>query len=316
MEQKRVRNLLFVLLLCIFIAFFSGCLGNEKAVVIDIEEIDTTVEKHPEIQPIRIAVSAMISPVETLIYYEDLLEYISERTGYPVELVQRETYAEINELVESQYLDVAFVCTGAYVDGHDKFDMELLAAPMVNGETYYYSYIIVPVDSDATNLEDLRDKKFAFTDPMSNSGKLSPTYMLALINETPDSFFSGYIFTHSHDESIKAVAKGLVDGAAVDSLIWDYANNKDPVYTDKTKIVAKSQPYGIPPVAVHPDTNPGMKNDIQNILITMHNDPKGADILMNINIDRFIIINDSVYDPVREIREFAEVQDAAEKLAK
>lgn len=313
MAQNKVYNLLFVILLYIFIAFSSGCLGNEKAVVIDIEEIDTTVEIQPKIQPIRIAVSAMVSPIETLIYYEEILDYISEKTGHPVELVQRETYAEINELVESQYLDVAFVCTGAYVDGHDKFDMELLAAPVVNDETLYYSYIIVPIDSDATCLEDLRGKKFAFTDPMSNTGKLSPTYMLALINKTPNSFFSGYIFTHSHDESIKAVAKGLVDGASVDSLVWDYADNKNPIYTDNTKVIAKSQPFGIPPIVVHPNTDPEMKNEIRDILITMHDDPKGADILMNIGIDKFIIINDSLYDPVREMRKFTEVQDAAEK---
>ncbi len=61
-----------------------------------------------------------------------------------MELVLRRTYAEINDLVESGYVDVAFVCTSAYVAGHDKFGMELLVAPQVNGETTYYSLLIVP----------------------------------------------------------------------------------------------------------------------------------------------------------------------------
>ena len=93
----------------------------------------------------------------------------------------------------------------------------------------------------------------------------------------------------------------------------DYADNKNPIYTDNTKVIAKSQPFGIPPIVVHPNTDPEMKNEIRDILITMHDDPKGADILMNIGIDKFIIINDSLYDPVREMRKFTEVQDAAEK---
>ena len=313
MAPNKKLHLIFVLFLCIICVFIVGCIENEDAIVINLDEIDTTIKAQSNITPLKIAVAAMVSPEETLVYYEDLLNYISEGTNRPVELVQRETYAEVNELLESQELDAAFVCTGAYVDGYKKFGMELLVAPVVNGEPYYYSYIIVPDDSDATNLKDLRRKKFAFTDPMSNTGKLSPTYMLALINETPDSFFSEYIFTHSHDASIEAVAKGLADGAAVDSLIWDYANSKNPEYTSKTKVIAKSQPYGIPPVVVHPDSKPEMKTELQDILLTMHNDPMGADILMNIGIDKFTIVNESIYDSVYEMREFAEAQDAAEE---
>ncbi len=304
---------LYIFFLCIMSVFFVGCIGNEDATVIDLDEIDTTIEIQPNIPPLKIAVSAMISPEETFVYYEDLLDYISERTGRPVELVQRETCAEINKLLKSQDLDAVFVCTGAYICGHEKFGMELLVAPVVNGEPYYYSYIIVPDDSNATNLEDLRGKNFAFTDLMSNTGKLSPTYILALINETPDSFFSGYIFTHSHDASIEAVAKGLVDGAAVDSLIWDYANSKNPEYTSKTKVIAKSQPYGIPPVVVHPALNHEIKKELQDILCTMHNDPMGADILMNIGIDKFTIVDESIYDSVYEMRDFIEAQNAAEE---
>lgn len=223
MVPNKNWNPTFICFLCIMSVFIVGCIGNEDAIVIDINEIDTTIETQPNIPPLKIAVSAMVSPEETFVYYEDLLDYISERTGRPVELVQRKTCVEVNELLELQELDAVFVSTGAYIDGHEKFGMELLVAPVVNGEPYYYSYIIVPDDSNATNLEDLRGKNFAFTNPMSNTGKLSPTYMLALINETPDSFFSEYIFTHSHDASIEAVAKGLVDGASVDSQIWDPA---------------------------------------------------------------------------------------------
>ena len=313
MTINKAHSAMLILIVCISITFFSGCLSDDEVITIDMEEIDTTIKTQSNITSLKIAVSAMISPTETIVYYEDLLEYISKKTNHPIELVQRETYEEINDLVESQYLDAAFVCSGAYIDGREKFGMELLVAPVVKGKPVYYSYIIVPIDSGATSFEDLRGKKFAFTDEMSNSGKLSPTYMLALINETPDSFFSEYIFTYSHDKSIEAVAKGLVDGAAVDSLIWDYNSAKNPVYTNKTKIISKSQPYGIPPIVVHPDTNPDFKIELQNILLTMHEDPEGADILKQINIDKFTITNERVYDSIYEMREFAEAQGAEDE---
>ena len=313
MTINKAHSAMLILIVCISITFFSGCLSDDEVITIDMEEIDTTIKTQSNITSLKIAVSAMISPTETIVYYEDLLEYISKKTNHPIELVQRETYEEINDLVESQYLDAAFVCSGAYIDGREKFGMELLVAPVVKGKPVYYSYIIVPIDSGATSFEDLRGKKFAFTDEMSNSGKLSPTYMLALINETPDSFFSGYIYTYSHDRSIEAVAKGLVDGAAVDSLIWDYNSAKTPAYTNKTKIISKSQPYGIPPIVVHPDTNPDFKIELQNILLTMHEDPEGADILKQINIDKFTLTNERVYDSIYEMREFAEAQGAEDE---
>ena len=302
--QKISKTYTFPLIFLIIgiILSSAGCFGLEPAEKISLDEVELTNVTQPEIQPLIIAVSAMVSPKDTMIYYQDLLDYVSERTGRPVELVQRETYLEINDMLETQSIDVGFVCTGAYVEGHDKFGMELLVAPLVQGEPYYYSYIIVSNDNEAESFEDLRSKKFAFTDPLSNTGKLSPTHMLALMNETPDSFFSSYIYTGSHDKSIEAVARNLVDGAAVDSLIWDYSNEMNPEFTSKTKIIAISDPYGIPPVVVHPDIEPELKSELENIFLTMHKDPKGAEILEHIKIDRFVEINDSEYDLVRNIR--------------
>ncbi|MCL7413473.1 MAG: phosphate/phosphite/phosphonate ABC transporter substrate-binding protein [ANME-2 cluster archaeon] len=299
-SSKRYTFLLIILILGITLST-AGCFGREPATRIHLGEVEPVNATQQEIYPHRIGVSAIISPEDSIIYYQELLDYISERTGRPVELVQRETYQEMNDMIEDRSIDVAFVCTGAYIEGNEKFGMELLVAPLVYGESHYYSYIIVSNDSTFDSLEDLRGREFAFTDPLSNTGKLSPTHMLALMGETPESFFSYYIYTGSHDNSIEAVAKNLVDGAAVDSLIWDYSNEMNPKLTSKTKIILKSDPYGIPPVVVHPDIEPEFKNELKNILLTMHKDPKGAEILENIRIDRFVEIDDSEYDSVRNM---------------
>ena len=83
----------------------------------------------------------------------------------------------------------------------------------------YHSYFIVNTNSSIQSFDALKGKTFAFTDPHSNTGCLVPTYVLAKRGETPDSFFKEAFFNNSHDNSIKAVAQGLSDGAAVDSLI-------------------------------------------------------------------------------------------------
>ncbi|MBS4023878.1 MAG: PhnD/SsuA/transferrin family substrate-binding protein [Dethiobacter sp.] len=67
----------------------------------------------------------------------------------------------------------------------------------------------------------MRGKSFAFTDPTSTLGTLYPLYLLKATGETADSFFKSHTFTFSSDNSIQSVADNLVDGAAVNSLVYD-----------------------------------------------------------------------------------------------
>ncbi|MBI5789398.1 MAG: phosphate/phosphite/phosphonate ABC transporter substrate-binding protein [Candidatus Schekmanbacteria bacterium] len=263
----------------------------------------TTTEKPLEKKPLNFCVGAVITPKEGLAYYRKLLDYIGEKLNRSVKYVDLATYKDVNEQLKRGQIDVAFVCSGPYVAGHKDFGLELIAAPQVNGEVVYYSYIIVPKDSSAKSLTDLRFRSFAFTDPASNSGKRVPDYMLSKMGETPDSFFSRYVFTSAHDRSIRMVAQKMVDGAAVDSLIWEYMNQTSPDITSQTRVLAKSDSYGIPPIVVRPGLDEDTKQEIKNVLFTMHNDIKGKEILKKMLIEKFVPAEDKNYDSIREIEE-------------
>jgi len=296
-----------ILLLFAVLQLMVGC-DQTPQKKISFEKREHIVAGKKNGKGIRIAVGGMITPREGFAYYRQFLDYIGEKMGQPVEFVDREDYAEINKLVAARQVDVAFVCGGPYVDGKKEFDMELLAAPVAYGETVYYSYIIVNKTSPFQQLSDLRGKRFAFTDPLSNSGKLVPTYMLAKMKETPESFFGKYSYLGSHDKAIQAVAEGVVDGAAVDSLIWEYANRTSPKFTSKTRIILKSLPYGIPPVVVPKGLDAGLKERLRKVFLEAHTDPKGADILQKMHIDRFVMINDKAYDSIREMKTWLDKQ--------
>jgi phosphonate transport system substrate-binding protein len=254
-----------------------------------------------EVIPLRLAVAAVISPQGTFESYSALAAYLSEKIGRPVELVQRRTYAEVNDLIENGEVDVAFVCTSAYVIGHRDFNMELLAAPQVNGETTYQSWLIVPVDSPAKNLTDLRGKTFAFTDPWSNTGRMYPTAMVKELGETPVTFFGRTFFTYSHDDAIRAVANGVASGAAVDSLVYQFAIAREPELAERTRVIHRSPAFGIPPVVTSPQLRPQVRAELQNIFLEMTNDPTGQVALNVLDIDRFVLIDDYDYDSVREL---------------
>lgn len=294
------RTMFGLVLACVI--GLTGCNGKEAPRKISLEKRQETPRQVDLREPhLRIAVGGMITPKAGYGYYRQFLDYIGEKVGMQVDFVDRDNYAEINKLVNTGNVDVAFVCGGPYVIGHDKFGMELLAAPQAYGETVYYSYIIVNKDSAISGFEGLRGKSFAFTDPLSNSGTLVPTYMLARMHETPNTYFSKTIFTQTHDKSIKAVAQGIVEGASVDSLIWEYENRADPEFTSRTRIIKKSPPYGIPPVVVRPGLDPKVKEQIRMAFLNAHRDPKGKAILAGMMIDKFVPIGDSAYDSIREM---------------
>lgn len=256
-------------------------------------------------QPLKIGVAAMISPKETVKFYKEIVDYIGKKMEIPVEMVQKESYDEMDKLLEKGEVSIAFICSGPYVKNKDKFGVELLVAPQSYGKPFYHAYIIVHKDSPVKSLTDLKGKSFAFTDPKSNTGKLVPTYMIAKnFNKIPEQFFSKITYTKSHDKSIEAVAKKIVDGASVDSLIYDYAAKKNPVYTSLTKIIEKSPPYGIPPVVVTKNFDPNLKEKIKQTFLNMHKDPEGKKILDGIMVDKFIVPKDSDYNSVREMEKW------------
>jgi phosphonate transport system substrate-binding protein len=253
--------------------------------------------------PLRVAVAAMVSPRETFTLYRQLLAYIAHKSGRNLEFVQRKTYGEIDELLGKGQIDLAFICSGPYVSGRDRYGFELLAVPEIHGSHSYRSYLIVNKDSPFNSLEELRGHSFAFTDPDSNTGRLVPTYWLTEINQRPETFFRQIIYTYSHDNSIMAVARGLVDGATVDGLIWEYYQAKTPAFTSKTRVIKKSEPFGIPPLVASKQLDPESKARIQQLLLTMHRDPEGKKILAELMIDRFIPPREEWYDTLRQMNQ-------------
>jgi phosphonate transport system substrate-binding protein len=245
----------------------------------------------------------MVSPKETFSNYRMLLDYLGKKLDYKIQLIQRKTYTEINEFFLKGKVDLAFICSGPYAIGKEKYGFEALATPIIRGKPFYHSYLIVNKNSSIKSFEDLKGRVFAFTDPESNTGALIPTYWLIQKGETPESFFKSINYTYSHDNSILAVAKSLVDGAAVDGMIWEYYNSRNPVNTSQTRVIKKSIPFGSPPFVTSKYLSSKIKEKARDLLLDMHRDPKGKTILEELMIDRFVSPEEVWYQPVRDIKQ-------------
>lgn len=299
------------LILICFIGWLSfvlfGCEKQERLEKVDLNEtIELTEAPSIKKSELNVCVGSMITPQEGYAHYKALLDYIGGELNMRVNFIDKESYAEVNTLLSEGKIDVAFVCGGPYIEGKDKFGLELLAAPELRGESVYYSYIIVRKDSGIKKPEELKGKTFVFADPLSNSGKLYPTYLLRQMDQTPETFFKEYIYSYAHDTSIRAVSEGIVEGGAVDSLVWNYLEKRDCPFTKNIQIIHISPPYGIPPVVARPTLDRNLKDKIKQVLLDMHKDKKGRAILEKMSIDRFVQIDDFKYDSIRKIRQHLE----------
>jgi phosphonate transport system substrate-binding protein len=298
-----VRTLAFLICVCLSLTVGS-CSQDPETVLVDFSKtlpIHKPDTSEPSSSSLKVAIAAMFSPKDTFQYYRDLLDYLGTRTGLKIDLIQRKTYGEINRMLAERQLHLAFLCSGPYATGREAQGFQALVTPQIHGSTHYHSYVIVHKESPFETFEDLKGMEFAFTDPESNTGKLVPTFWLAQMGERPETFFKKIIYTYSHDNSLLAVARHLVDGAAVDSLIWEYYSRINPQLTSQTRIIRKSDPYGNPPLVSAGTLSPEIRDRIIHALLTMHEDAEGRQILNKLMIDRFVSPRDEWYDGIRQM---------------
>ena len=279
MRNSNVRSFLFSLL--VFILFPQNSLSQVS---------DDAHDDH-----FFFAVSAMVSPAQTLIHFTEFRDYLEEKLGVHVHMKQRRTYEEINNLLKEAKVQMAFTCTGGYLAGRKAFGLNVLAVPVVKKKVSYKSYIIISKDNPAESIEDLQGQTFAFTDPLSLSGRIYPVAAINTLGHTTDSFFKKTFYTGSHDKSIEAVATGLADGAAVDSLIFDSLYTTHNSFARQVHIIDKSEEFGMPPVVVTPSLSKEKKRALLKVLLGMASDPRGQIVLKHLEMDGFSIAAPELY---------------------
>lgn len=230
----------------------------------------------------------------------DWQRHMERRLGLSVEFIQRDSYRETMDLIRLKQIDFAWVCDYPYL--HLKDLVRLLAVPLYKGRPYYRSYIIAAADNRSVgSLKDLKNGVFAYADPLSNTGYLSPRYRLRQLGEDPKTFFRKTFFTWSHKKVVEAVARGMAQGGAVDSFVWETLDRIEPRLTRATRIVERSPEYGFPPFVAHRDVDPALFARVQNFLLAMHQDPDGKALLQRLHLDGFTRGEARLYDGVAEM---------------
>jgi phosphonate transport system substrate-binding protein len=244
---------------------------------------------------LRFAVATMWSVESTFSRYRDLTERIAGDTGLEESMILKSSYKALRQAMETNEIDVAFVCTGPYVFTLSSGSIRLLVEPeFVEGEQYH-SVIIVPAGSALHSVMDLKGMSIAFSDSESFTGYVIPYVMLKEQNIDPDKFFKNIILTGSHDRSIFAVDRGIANAAAVHSIVWESAKREDPSLKDRLREIWSSETFGPPPVIVSNHLRYSFADSLKNAFLNLDKDSEGRKILESIGMKRFVPAREKDY---------------------
>lgn len=180
------------------------------------------------------------------------------------EALEREVVAEIypdyNGVVEAMgagHIHMAYLGPLTYVEAHERYGVEAIVTQLIDGQPYYYAYLIAPADSPYTSLEDVAahaaDIRFAFGDISSTSGSLIPGLALkeaGIFKSQQEHQFKSVIYTGDHTATALAVQNKQQDVGAIDSAYYNNLVQQGKVDGSLIKIIWQSEPLFQYPWAV------------------------------------------------------------------
>jgi phosphonate transport system substrate-binding protein len=233
--------------------------------------------------------------------YQAVTDEVGRRLTIPTELVVETSY----DSCQNDENEVCFVCSLPYVTFERRgLDLALpVAAPVLAGSRYggrpiYFSDVIVHRDSPFQSFLDLRGRSWAYNEPLSHSGYGITRYHLLELGET-NGFFGAVIEAGFHQEAVRMVARGEVDGSAIDSQVLAIELRDHPELAERVRVVDVLGPSTIQPVAVSRRVPEDLREAIQDVLVTMGEDPALRERLGVGLIERFVPVDAASYDDIR-----------------
>ncbi len=240
--------------------------------------------------------------------YEAIAIAVGAELGMSVELVVEADY----ENCANDVNDVCFVCSLPYVMfQRDGISPSIpVAAPVLSGKRYsglpiYFSDVIVRIESKITEFAQLRGKSWAYNEPMSQSGYGITRFHLVEIGET-NGFFGEITEAGFHEEAIRMVADGRIDGSAIDSQVLAIEFRDHPALRDELMVIASLGPSTIQPVTVTKRFDLEKRLRIQEVLLHLHENASTRELMSYGMTDRFVAVDDHSYDDIRMMLDVCE----------
>jgi len=226
---------------------------------------------------------------------EPLRAYLEKRLGLPVELVVGANYAATGEALRFGRLDIAYLGPVTYILQSRRTKLEPFARPShAQVGSTFQAVVIVPADSPAKTLADLKGKEVAFGDPASTSGTWVPRYQLLAAG-----LVSGRDYTlrvlGAHDSVALAVANKKVAAGGLSMPIYERLLKEGKLDPKAVRVLAESPAIPEYMWTFRAGLDPAFREEIRQAFVSV-TDPE---MLKAFRAESFIGAVDSDVDRVR-----------------
>jgi phosphonate transport system substrate-binding protein len=232
---------------------------------------------------------------------------LSKMVSLPIELITESSWESREAALDSGEIQLGWICGLPYVWKADipNPGLELLAAPVMASDRYedrpiYFSDVVVRTNSPYLQFEDLRRATWAYNEPRSHSGYNITRFHLAQLGEKRG-YFSKIVEAGSHERALSLILKGKVDASALDSTVLETEIRKRPELSRLIRVIDILGPSPIPPLVVHKNVPYESRAALRKGLINLHKTDSGRKALAKGAYDRFVAVQNSDYDPIREM---------------
>ncbi len=195
--------------------------------------------------------------------WEEFIAHLSDTVGRRVRFFPVQSNAAQLEAMRAGRLHVAGFNTGSTPLAVNCAGFVPFAMMAREDGTYGYEMeIITRSDSELHDLEDLRGRSLAFTQPTSNSGFKVPTLLLAEMGLEADRDFRAR-FSGRHDNSVLGVINGDFDAAAIANVVVRQMKARDVVDPAMLRTIYRSETFPTTAYGHAHDLAPELAEDIR-----------------------------------------------------
>ncbi|RYZ12109.1 MAG: putative selenate ABC transporter substrate-binding protein [Comamonadaceae bacterium] len=239
------------------------------------------------------------APTELQRKFKPLGDYLQKATGLPVQFTPVTDYAAVVEGLATNKIDLAWL--GGFTFVQARLRTGGAAVPIVQRaeDEVFTSKFIVPIDSKARTLADLKGGTFAFGAPSSTSGSLMPRHFLMQARINPEADFKTVAYSGAHDATVAFVAAGRADAGVLNASVWDKLVEAGNPNAAKVRVLFTTPSYYDYNWTVRPGLEPAITAKLTEAFLRLDGaNPEHKDILALQRASKFIPTKSSNYDGI------------------
>ncbi|WP_234197629.1 putative selenate ABC transporter substrate-binding protein [Pseudacidovorax sp. NFM-22] len=258
-----------------------------------------TLPAHAQTGTLRVSAIPDEAPTELQRKFAPLGEYLKQQTGMNVQFTPVTDYAAVVEGLATNKIDLAWLGGFTYVQA--KIRTNGGAKPIVQRaeDEVFTSKFIVPADSTAKTLADLKGKTFAFGAPSSTSGSLMPRFFLLKDGINPEKDFKTVAYSGAHDATVAFVAAGRAEAGVLNASVWDKLVEAKNPNAAKVRVLATTPPYFDYNWTVRPGLDPALTKKLTDAFLQLDPaKPEQKEIMQLQRASKFVPTQSSNYDGI------------------